>query len=90
MLGFASFAHFRLADSMAQSPDAVRELLNSVWGPAKRRLADEQADCGAEARREGSNAPLQAADWRHYAEKVRKRQFDFDEAELKPYLSLDA
>jgi peptidyl-dipeptidase Dcp len=30
-----------------------------------------------------------AADWRHYSEKVRRAEFDFDEAELKPYLVLD-
>ncbi len=28
-------------------------------------------------------------DWRFYAEKVRQSKYDFDEAALKPYLSLD-
>jgi peptidyl-dipeptidase Dcp len=28
-------------------------------------------------------------DWRHYAEKIRTRKFDFSEAELKPYLQLE-
>jgi peptidyl-dipeptidase Dcp len=38
---------------------------------------------------EGSNEPVGPADWRHYAEKVRRARFDFEEAELKPYLRLD-
>ena len=28
-------------------------------------------------------------DWRHYAEKIRARKFDFSETELKPYLQLE-
>ena len=40
-------------------------------------------------RAEGGNFKLAAWDWRYYAEKVRKAKFDFDEAEIKPYLQLD-
>jgi peptidyl-dipeptidase Dcp len=74
---------------MAKSPEAVADLLRSVWEPAKRRLAGEQALLQAQIAAEGGNYPLAAHDWRHFAEKVRKAEFDFDEAELKPYLSLD-
>ena len=38
---------------------------------------------------EGGNFKLAGWDWRYYAEKVRKAQFDVDEAEVKPYLQLD-
>lgn len=33
---------------------------------------------------------IQPWDWRYYAEKVRQAKFNFDESELKPYLSLDS
>ena len=33
--------------------------------------------------------PDRAWDWRYYAEKLRAEKFDFDEAELKPYLQLE-
>ncbi len=89
LLGFASYAHFRLADTMARTPEAVRHLLHTVWEPAKRRLAAEQEALQAVAAAEGGNDALAAWDWRYFAEKVRKQEFDFDEAELKPYLSLD-
>lgn len=89
LMGFATYAHFSLDDTMAKSPDAVANLLRSVWEPAKRRLAGEQAKLQAAVAAEGGNFALAAHDWRHFAEKVRKAEFDFDEAELKPYLSLD-
>jgi hypothetical protein len=53
-------------------------------------LPTEHAALQRMASLEGSNEPVSAADWRHYAEKVRKAEFDFDEAELKPYLQLDS
>ena len=43
LLGFESYAHFSLDDTMAKTPEAVADLLRSVWEPAKRRLAGEQA-----------------------------------------------
>lgn len=33
---------------------------------------------------------IQPWDWRYYAEKVHQVKFNFDESELKPYLSLDS
>jgi peptidyl-dipeptidase Dcp len=38
---------------------------------------------------EGGNFKLAPWDWRYYAEKLRKRRCDLDEAEVKPYMQLD-
>jgi peptidyl-dipeptidase Dcp len=38
---------------------------------------------------EGGNFALAPWDWRYYAEKLRQRRCDFDEAAIKPYLTLD-
>jgi peptidyl-dipeptidase Dcp len=89
LMGYRSFADFKLADTMAKTPAAVSQLLSSVWEPARARVATEHAALQRMASSEGSNEPVVAADWRHYAEKVRKAAFDFDEAELKPYFQLD-
>src|SRR5262249_36024238 len=44
LLGFPTFAHYRLADAMAKTPEAVRGLLDRVWAPARARaLADRDA-----------------------------------------------
>ena len=88
-LGYATYAEFRLADTMAKKPEAVRELLESVWWPARARAAEEAAALEKEIAAEGGNFKLAPWDWRFYAERVRKRAYDLDEAELKPYFQLD-
>lgn len=89
LLGFQTFAHFKLDDTMAKTPENVRALLELVWAPARARAAQEADDLGRLARAEGENAPIRPWDWRHYAEKVRQNTYALDEAELKPYLQLD-
>ncbi|AMJ60579.1 M3 family metallopeptidase [Bosea sp. PAMC 26642] len=89
LLGFATFAHFKLDDSMAKTPENVRDLLELVWKPAKARAVQEAANLAALAQSEGENAAIRPWDWRHYAEKVRQQTFALDEAVLKPYLQLD-
>ncbi|WP_026607739.1 M3 family metallopeptidase [Methylocapsa acidiphila] len=89
LLGYPTFAHFRLADRMAKTPDAALGLLDSVWTRARTRALAEQEDLQAIVAAEGGNFTIQPWDWRYYAEKRRKALFDFDEGETKPYLQLD-
>ncbi|MGB3866543.1 MAG: M3 family metallopeptidase, partial [Xanthobacteraceae bacterium] len=89
LLGYPTYAAYRLEDSMARTPQAVRDLLERVWRPAlKRTLADRDALQGLIAE-EGGNFALAPWDWRYYAEKLRRRRADFDDAAIKPYLALD-
>jgi len=89
LLGYESFAHFRLDDSMAKTPEAAMALLTSVWEPARSRALEERAALQALVGEEGGNFELAAWDWRYYSERRRKAEFDLDEALLKPYLQLD-
>ena len=89
LLGYESFAAFRLADSMAKTPEAARSLLRSVWEPAKARATREETALQALASSEGGNFAIAPWDWRYYAERRRKAEFDLDEAEIKPYFQLD-
>ena len=89
LLGYPSFAAFRLADSMAGTPDAAEALLAEVWEPAKRKAAVERDRLLAVAQAEGFNGALAAWDWRYYAEKVRLADYALDETELKPYFVLE-
>lgn len=89
LLGYESYAALKLDDTMAKTPAAVLALLEPVWEKARAKAqADREAlrDLAAQA---GDNAPLAAADWRYWQEKLRAERYDFDEAELKPYLQLD-
>jgi peptidyl-dipeptidase Dcp len=89
LLGFPTFAAYRLEDSMAKTPEAVRGLLERVWKPARARaMADRDALQGLVAE-EGGNFALAPWDWRYYAEKLRQRRANFDDAAIKPYLSVD-
>ncbi|MEL6751621.1 MAG: M3 family metallopeptidase [Pseudomonadota bacterium] len=90
LLGYASFADMKLEDQMAKTPAAVMKLLETVWEKAVAKAAHEEADLSALAASEGVNDPVRPADWRYWAEKQRARLFDYDEAEVKPFLSLDA
>jgi peptidyl-dipeptidase Dcp len=89
LLGYETFSDFKLADTMAKTPDAVLDLLNEVWGPAKARAMEERDDLQAMAQGQGDNIGIEPWDWRFYAEQVRKARHDLDEAVIKPYFQLD-
>ncbi len=89
LLGYDSFADYKLETEMARSPDRVRDLLMQVWEPAKARADADAEVLTAMMQEDGVNGPLAAWDWRYYAEKRRKAEHDLDEAALKPYLQLD-
>jgi peptidyl-dipeptidase Dcp len=89
LLGYASFADYRLADQMAKTPEAVRDLLDKVWQPARARAERERGELQAMVRNEGGNFALAPWDWRYYAEKVRKAKYDLQESEIKPYFQLE-
>ena len=89
LLGFASFADYRLDDQMAKTPAAARRLLDEVWGRARAKAAAERDALQALIAKEGGNFALAPHDWRYYTEKLRKAKFDLDEAEIKPYFQLD-
>ena len=89
LLGYPSYAAFKLDDTMAKTPDAVMKLLETVWVPARAKAGAETLKLQAQAQAEGANITIEPWDWRYYSEKVRKADYALDEAEIKPYLALD-
>ena len=89
LLGYKDFSAFKLETEMAGTADNVRDLLMSVWAPAKAQADADAAILEQMMAEDGVNGPLEPWDWRYYSEKRRKAEHDLDEAELKPYLSLD-
>lgn len=89
LLGYPTFAAYRLEDSMAKTPDAVRGLLERVWKPARARALADRDEMQALIAEEGGNFKLAPWDWRYYAEKLRLQRANFDDAAIKPYLTLD-
>jgi peptidyl-dipeptidase Dcp len=89
IMGFANYATYRLEDSMAKTPEAVRSLLERVWKPARERALADRDELQALITEEGGNFALAPWDWRYYAEKLRQAKANFDDAAIKPYLVLD-
>ena len=89
LMGYETYAHYRLADTMAKTPGAALDLLQSIWTPGVSSALKEQDALQAIVASEGGNYQVAPWDWRYLAEKRRKAEFDFDEGELKPYLQLD-
>jgi peptidyl-dipeptidase Dcp len=89
LLGYESFAHFRLEDAMAKTPEAALDLLRSVWTRAREKAVRDRGVLQEMIQADGKNFELAPWDWRYYAERQRKAEFDFDEDSIKPYLQLD-
>jgi peptidyl-dipeptidase Dcp len=88
--GYASYADYALADTMAGEQKAVRHLLTEVWRRALPCAERERQALVAMMRSHGVQDHLEPWDWRYWSEKVRQARYALDEAELKPYLSLEA
>lgn len=89
LLGYDSFADYKLETEMAKTPDAVRDLLMQVWEPAKAQANADAKILQQMMHDDGVNGDLAPWDWRFYAERRRAVEHDLDEAALKPYFQLD-
>ena len=89
LLGFPNFAAYTLADQMARTPEAAQRLLSSLAPAATAKARAEAARMQALIDAGGPRFALAAWDWELYAEKVRKADYDLDEAQLKPYFELN-
>ncbi|MEM9344374.1 MAG: M3 family metallopeptidase [Pseudomonadota bacterium] len=89
LLGYDTFADYKLETEMAGTPARVRDLLMEVWRPAKAQAKADAGTLEGMLHADGFSGPLEPWDWRYYSEKRRKAEHDLDEAELKPYLQLD-
>jgi peptidyl-dipeptidase Dcp len=89
LLGYDSFAAYKLEPEMAKTPQAVRDLLMRVWAPARASAEADAARLEAMLHAGGHEGPLEPWDWHFYSEKRRQAEHDLDEAALKPYLQLD-
>lgn len=89
LLGYNTFADYALENKMAQTPQAVFDLMGKIWERALPQAKKEAKELQAYINKEGGNFKLEAWDWWYYTEKLRKEKFDLDEAELKPYFKME-
>ncbi|MTH76386.1 M3 family metallopeptidase [Paracoccus aestuariivivens] len=90
LLGYADFASYKLEPEMAGKAETVEALLTEVWQAARVRADADGRKLAEMLNADGVNGALEPWDWRYYAERRRKAEHDLDEAEVKPYLTLEA
>lgn len=85
LLGYEDYASYVLEANMAKDVPTVDKFLAELFEPAVKVAKKELKELQEIAK----DTKVESWDWWYYAEKLRKEKFDFDENELKPYLSLD-
>lgn len=85
LLGYTNFSDYALSDTMAGSTEAARNLLLKVWHPARERAMLERQ---ALVKRSGLS-DFAAWDWHFWSERIRREEYDLDDAQIRPYLQLD-
>lgn len=89
LLGFASYAAWKLEDQMAGTPAAAVKFLDALVPAALAGATAEAAAMQGVVDAQKGGFTLAPYDWAFYAEQVRKQQYDLNEDELKPYFELN-
>jgi peptidyl-dipeptidase Dcp len=89
VLGFPTYAAWKLEDQMAKTPQAALGFMDELVPAATAKAAREAQDIQAVIDAQHGGFTVQPWDWNFYAEQVRKAQYDLDEAEVKPYFELN-
>ncbi len=89
LLGYRTYADYKLEPTMAGAPSAALDLLDKVWASARARADGECAALQKVADAEGANFRIAAHDWRFYAEKLRLRDYDLDQSALSAFFQLE-
>ena len=91
LLGFPTYAAWKLHDQMAKTQQTALEFLSGLVTKAVALVHTEAADLQALINSQNPDQPfkLEPWDWKFYAEQVRKTRFAIDEAAIKPYFELN-
>ena len=90
ILGYPTHANYVLDDCLAKTPANVYKCLMDIWGPALKVAKQERDLYQKMLSADEPGAKLQPWDWRYYAEKYRAEKYAIDDAEVRPYFSLDS
>jgi len=88
LLGYDTHAHFVLEERMAETPETVNTFLNDLLPKAK-PAAIKEFEQLAELSKEDDIAQLEKWDSAYYTEKLKKKLFNLDQEQLKPYFKLE-
>jgi len=89
LLGYKTWADFRLIDRMAKMPKNVYELLDKIWDKALPAAKNEANQLQQMIYAQGDTFKLKPWDWWYYSEKIRQQKYQLDENQLRPYFKLE-
>jgi peptidyl-dipeptidase Dcp len=89
LLGFSSFAAYTLEDQMAKTPEHAVKILADLVPASVDKAKGEAAQMQALIDKAGNSFKVQPWDWQYYANKVRLKEYNFDEEQTRPYFVLD-
>jgi peptidyl-dipeptidase Dcp len=89
IMGYKTYADFKLEVNMAKNPQNVTKLLDQLWTPSLNMAKTEAQTLQAMIDKEGGNFKLESWDWWYYTEKLRKEKYDLDDEVLRPYFELN-
>ena len=90
LLGYENYGSLQTGKVMAKTVDNAEGLLMQIWPAAIKRVNEEVNEMQQLAKEEGENFKIAPYDYYYYAEKVRRKKFDLDEAEVRQYFPLDS
>ncbi|MCB0474951.1 MAG: M3 family metallopeptidase [Flavobacteriaceae bacterium] len=90
LLGYKTHADYILADQMAENPGNVYKLMDQLWAPALDMAKRDRDALAAAMKTDGVEAGFRGSDWRYYVEKIRARDYNFNEDETRPYFEFNA
>lgn len=89
LLGFENYAAWKIADQMAEKPQAALEFMRDIVPAATARAQRELADIQQVIDEQQGGFKAEAWDWAFYAEQVRRAKYNLDEGQIKPYFELN-
>jgi Zn-dependent oligopeptidase len=90
LLGYPSWAHYRIEPKMAATPERVEALHGSVVPGLRDLAAREYAAMAELLERDTGDTELQRWDWYYYRERIFAARRGADPGEVSAYLPLDA
>ena len=88
LLGFETFADMRLTNTMAKTPEAVNNLLSQLLEAYRPTALNDIAEIADYAKHDGIDT-LMPWDFSYYSEKLKTEKYNFNDAQIKPYFSLE-
>ena len=90
MLGYDSFAELSLSKKMAKDTKEVKDLLEMIYNKAKKHAVKDLENLREYVKKETGSDKLDLWDMGFWSERLKEKELNFKEEELKRYFPLDS